>query len=76
MKFRIFVEDRSPGLYSGLRDVQAKDAAEAVRIAKKIQPPFRQRWGIENYHALLWPARDAASKRWLADHVNTERRVA
>ena len=75
-KFRVFVEDRSPGLFSGLMDVKAENAAAAVREAKRKNPPNKQRWGIETYHALEWPVKTITSQHWLAVHVDGSERVA
>ena len=70
--YRIFVNDRSKDLYSGLVDVDANTPAEAVAAAKKKHPPFRQMYGLETYAAIEWPPRLPESIAWLEQYVNRE----
>lgn len=67
--YRIFVEDRSPGLYSALCGVAASSRVEAEAAAKKKYPPHHQSWGVEKYHAVEWPALSVEDTAWLAVHV-------
>ena len=69
-KYRIFVEDRSRGLYSGLRDVIAMNRADALKVAKAKWPPHMQRWGkLEEYYAMPWPVCLKQDRQWLKEHV-------
>lgn len=72
MTFRIFVNDRSRTLYSGLVDVEATTAASAVEAAKRKHPPFRRMYGLETYVAIEWPPRTTESLDWLERYVNRE----
>lgn len=72
-KYRVFSNDRSPQLYSCLMQVEASGPYQAVEAAKLKNPPIRQRWGLEQYHAVEWPAKLKADLDWLDKHVNAER---
>ena len=59
--YRVFVQDRGAGLYSGYRDVTARTPTEAAKGCKRP--------GMPKLHAVLWPP-DEAGERWLNKYVN------
>lgn len=61
--FRLFVNDRPRGKYSGYRPIEASDAREAVRLA-------RERWqGVPKLKAIAWPP-DARGQAWLDKYAS------
>lgn len=67
--YRVFSNDRSEKLFSGLMEVKAKTAGDALRIVKAKNPPIRRPWGVEEYHAVQWPVTLEADKGWMRKHV-------
>jgi hypothetical protein len=62
--YRVFVQDRPGGLYSGFCDLRSAHAREAERQAKA-----KYGWrGLPALHAILWPPRPE-EKRWLDLYV-------
>lgn len=65
--YRVFVQDRGRGLYSGLRDVEAPDARHALVQIRGISP--------ERLKAIRWPPTPSGVD-WLDRYVNPGNRGA
>ena len=61
--YRVFVQDRGRGLYSGYTDVRAHSATEACQKARGAKR------GLPRLHAIVWPP-DRIGENWLDEHVN------
>ena len=62
IQFRVFVQDRPRGMYSGYCEIQATDAPHAVRKARSGDET------LPKLYAVQWPPNDVGN-RWIKEHV-------
>lgn len=69
-RYRIFTDDRGPGLYSALFDVMAHDRIEAVSRVEDRSHPFWLNEGRDtHYQAIEWPPTSRESLTFLNECV-------
>lgn len=71
--YRVFTDDRGPGLYSALFELKARDAHQAV---SRVQDRTRAFWANQGrptrYRAIEWPPTTRESLAFLRECVERE----